>query len=332
MNWYLQSNDNSNISKNTKIKYVRNLSEFKFNLNKEETNKLQNKVKENVYAIGYGLKYMELQDMDYITKLSLVEKGIINSKFAFKNPKGGSILINDEENICIMIGGEEHLQIQVFSAGMDLENTLNLAIEIDEKMGDILGYAVSKRYGYLTNNLSYLGTGLKASVILHLPALVMTRNKSKIFDTVENFGISIKEVNGKESNMFEISNKHTLGISEKEIARNLKVIVQTIIDQEKQARKLLVKDEINLSDLIYRSYGILTNCRKISEKEAKELLSDIKLGVDLGILDELTDLKVQKLLLYSKPANLQKYLGAQYTKEELEQKRAEMIKQIVKEN
>lgn len=332
MNWYLQSSDNSNIAKNTKIKLYRNISGFKFNLSKEDTKRLEDKIKENVYSIGYGLKFMELKDMDYITKLSLVEKGIIDTKFAFKNPKGGSILINDDENVCIMIGGVEHLQIQVFSAGMDLENALNLAIEIDEKVGDILGYAVSKKYGYLTNNLSNLGTGLRVSVSLHLPALARTRNTSKVFDTVENFGISIKEIEGKNSNMYQISNKHTLGISEKEIARNLKVIVQTIIEQEKQARKLLIKDDINLSDLIYRSYGILANCKKISEEETKELLSNIKLGVDLGILTELTDLKVQKLFLYSKPANLQKYLGGQYAKEELEQKRADMIKQIIKEN
>ena len=268
--------------------------------------------------------------MDEITKMSLVEKGLMNSNFAIK--RYGSILINDEENICIMIGGENHLEIQVFNAGLDLENTLNLAIELDEKIGETLGYAVSKKYGYLTSTLNNIGTGLKASVIVHLPALAKTRNTRKVFDAIGDFGISIKEVYKGKSDIYQISNKHTLGISEKEIVKNLKVIVQTVIEQERQARKLIAKDEIGLSDLIYRSFGILSNCRKISNEETRELLSNIKLGVDLGILDELTDVKVQKLYLYSKPANLQKYLGQKHDKEELEIKRAEVIKQIIKEN
>lgn len=331
MNWYLYNGENSDIVKSTKIKFSRNLSEFKFNLkSKEEIEKLENKVKENLYNIGYGLKFLKLQDMDEITKMSLVEKGLMNSNFAIK--RYGSILINDEENICIMIGGENHLEIQVFNAGLDLENTLNLAIELDEKIGETLGYAVSKKYGYLTSTLNNIGTGLKASVIVHLPALAKTRNTRKVFDAIGDFGISIKEVYKGKSDIYQISNKHTLGISEKEIVKNLKVIVQTVIEQERQARKLIAKDEIGLSDLIYRSFGILSNCRKISNEETRELLSNIKLGVDLGILDELTDVKVQKLYLYSKPANLQKYLGQKYDKEELEIKRAEVIKQIIKEN
>lgn len=331
MNWYLYSNENSDVVKSTKIKFSRNLSEFKFNLkSKEEIEKLENKVKENLYDIGYGLKFLRLQDMDEITKKSLVEKELISSSFAIK--RYGSILINDEENICIMIGGEDHLKIQVFSAGLDLENTLNLAIELDEKIGELLGYAVNKKYGYLTSSPSNIGTGLKASVRVHLPAISKTRNTRKVFDAIGDFGINIKEVYKGKGDMYQISNKKTLGISEKEIVKNLKVIVQTVIEQERQARKLIAQDEINLSDLIYRSFGILSNCRKISSEEEIELLSNIKLGVDLGILDELTDVKVQKLYLYSKPANLQKYLGQKYDKEELEIKRAEVIKQIIKEN
>ena len=118
---------------------------------------------------------------------------------------------------------------------------------------------------------------------------------------------------------------------EKEIIKNLQVIVQKVIEQERQARKLLAKDELELEDIIYRSYGVLTNCRKISYEEARDLLSDIKLGTDLGILPELTDLKVQKLNLYIKPASLQKYLGKQYEVIERDIKRAEVIKQIINE-
>lgn len=336
MNWYLQSSENSDVAKSTRIRLARNLNEFKFNLEKrEDIEKLENKVKEGLYSIGYGLKFFRLKDMDDITKMSLVEKNLISPEFVLKRSETGSILINDEENICIMIGGQDHLNIQVFNCGLDLENTLNLAIELDEKIGNILGYAISKKYGYLTSCPSDVGTGLKASVMVHLPALSKTKNTRKILEAIDSFGMNIRGIYGENSqiqgDMYQISNKQTLGITEKEIIKNLQVIVQKVIEQERQARKLLTKDELELEDIIYRSYGILTNCRKISYEETRDLLSDIKLGTDLGILPELTDLKVQKLYLYTKPANLQKYLGRQYEAIERDIKRAEVIKQIINE-
>ena len=336
MNWYLQSNENCDVVKSTRIRLARNVNEFKFNLqSKEEQKKLENKVKDNLYAIGYGLKFLKLKDMDDITKMSLVEKNLISPEFALKRNETGSILINDDENICIMIGGKDHLNIQVFSCGLELENTLNLAIELDERMGDILGYAISKKYGYLTSSPSDVGTGLRASVMVHLPALSKTKNTRKILEAIDSFGMNIRGIYGENSqiqgDMYQISNKQTLGITEKEIIKNLQVIVQKVIEQERQARKLLAKDELDLEDIIYRSYGVLTNCRKISYEETRDLLSNIKLGTDLGILPELTDLKVQKLYLYTKPANLQKYLGRQYEAIERDIKRAEVIKQIINE-
>lgn len=336
MNWYLQSSENSDVVKSTRIRLARNLQEFKFNLtNKEDIVALENKVKESLYNIGYGLKFFRLKDMDDITKMSLVEKNLISPEFALNKNETGSILIDDEENICIMIGNEDHIEIQVFNCGLDLDNTLNLAIEIDEKIEEILGYAVNKKYGYLTACPNNIGTGLRASVMVHLPALSKTKNTKKVLEAINSFGINIRGVYGENTestgDMYQISNKQTLGISEKEIIQNLHVIVEKIIKQERQARKILAKDDIALEDLIYRSYGILSNCRKISSEEARELLSNIKLGTDLGILKELTDLKVQKLYLYTKPASLQKYLGKQYEAIERDIKRAEVIQQIMKE-
>lgn len=334
MNWYLQSGKDSDVAKSTRIRFARNIQGFKFNLKtKEEIEKLENKIEENIFSIGYGLKFLKLKDMDNITKQSLVEKNLISPDFE-KN-ENGSILINDEENICIMIGGEDHLQIQVFNCGLDLKNVLNLAIEVDNKLNEVLGYSINKKYGYLTASPVNVGTGLRASVMVHMPALSKTKNIRKILEAINNFGMNIRGVYGENSesssDMYQISNKQTLGISEEEIVENLNAIVTKVIDQERKARKLLTKDELDLEDLIYRSYGILSNCRKISSKETLNLLSNIKLGTDLGILRELTDFKVQKLYLYTKPANLQKYLGERYEKLEREEKRAEVIKEIINE-
>lgn len=333
MNWYLQSGKESDIASSTRIRFSRNIKGYKFNLTKKELQDLENKIKENVYLIGYGLNFLKLEDMDDITKLSLVEKGLVNFKFAFKSNNIGAILINDEENICIMIGEEDHLKIQVFSSGLELENALNLAIEIDKKIDDIFGYSVSKQYGYLTACPNNLGTGLKASVKLHLPALAKTRNTEKVLEAINNFGINIKGVYDEEGHivgdMYEISNKKTLGITENEIIQNIKIIVEKVIKQERKARRFLANEGIEVEDLIYRNYGILTNCRKITMEEAQNLLSTVKLGVDLGILKELSDLQIQKLYLYIQPGNLQKYFGEQYERLDREIKRAEMIKQVI---
>ena len=335
MNWYLQSGKESDVAISTRIRFSRNINGYSFNLSSDELESLENKIKESIYEIGYGLKYLRIKDMDEITKISLLEKNLVTEEFLNKNQDRKSILINDEENICIMIGEEDHLKIQVYSAGLELENTLNLAIELDKKIEEVLGYCVSKKYGYLTAYPSNLGTGLKASVMLHLPALRKTNNIKKVLQVISNFGVEMKGISSKEGNLigdiYQISNKQTLGLTEEEIAKNIKVIAEKIIKNERQARKYLANEGIDLEDEIYRSFGIFTNCKKITEEETLELLSNIKLGVDLGILREVTDLQVQSLYLYTKPANMQKKLGETLGKIEQDVKRAEIIKQIFKE-
>lgn len=166
-----------------------------------------------------------------------------------------------------------------------------------------------------------------------MPALKKTRSIDKVLHAVSNFGINIRGIYGENSksigDMYQISNKKTLGITEQEIVKNLKIVVEKIVKQEREARKFLCKDSLELEDEVYRSYGILSNCRKITSEETSKLLSNIKLGTDLGILKEMTDLKVLKMYIYNKPANLQKYLGEQYDTLERDIKRAEVIKQII---
>ena len=335
MNWYLQSSEDCDVVKSSRIRLARNLNGFKFNLeNKSEIEQLENKIKDNLYSIGYGLKYLKLKDMDDITKMSLVEKNLISPEFALNKSETGSILINDEENICIMIGGKDHINIQVFNCGLDLENTLNLAIEIDKKIEDLLGYAINKKYGYLTSSLGDIGTGLKASVIVHLPALAKTKNIRKVLEAISSFGMNIRGMYGEnnqvQGDIYQISNKQTLGITEQDIAKNMKAIVDKVIEQERLARKYLCKNSLELEDKVYRALGILTNARFISSEEAETLMSKVKLGTDLGIISELDDAKVKKLELYIKPANLQKYYGRVMDEVERDSMRAKVIKEIIK--
>ena len=336
-NWYLQNGKDSDVVISSRVRLVRNLNGFKFlsKCSKEEQEKILEKIKEIVPSLGYGLKYLKLEDIDDVTKLSLVEKHLISPEFVMNNNAKKAIIVNEEENICIMLNEDDHIKLQVFSAGQELENLMNLAIELEEKIGEILDYSYNKNFGYLATSPIDIGTGMKASVIVHLPALTYTGNLSKVLRIVNNFGMSVKGLYGEgtqnQGDMYLISNNQTIGVTEKEIIANVKNIAEKVIEQERTARKFLGKNSLELEDKVYRSYGVLTYATKLSSDECKKLLSDVKLGVDLGIIKELNDSKIKKLELYTKSGNLQKYFGKTLEGYEREIKRAEVIKQIINE-
>ena len=337
LNWYLQSGDNSDVVRSSRIRLARNIADFPFEIKCDKNKKAEiiKIIEDSIIGNKYGLKLLKLKDMDEITIKSLLEKRLISPDFVKENDDQKAILINDEENICVMIHTEDHLRLQVFSSGLELDNLLNLIVELDEFLQEKLNFAYSEKYGFLTACPIEAGTAMKASVMVHLPALTTTGNIGKVLEIVNNFGMNVSGVHGEgtksEGDLYQISNKQTLGISEKEIIKKLKLITDKIMEQERMARKYLAKNRIDLEDRLYRAYGILVNCRRISESECKDLLSKVKLGTDLGIISELTDLKVNKLLLYTNSANIQKYLGKKLEGLELDAKRAEVIKTIAKE-
>ena len=332
-NWYLQNGKDSDVVISSRVRLARNLADFPFKdkAKQEDLEQILKKIKEIVPSIGYGLKYIELRNIDNITKLTLIENHLISPEFATN--KNGAILINDEENICIMINEEDHIRIQVFSSGQELEELLNLAIEIDEKIDGLVTYATNEKYGYLTSCPTNVGTGLRASVMVHLPALTLTGNIEKVLNVVNNFGMNIRGVYGEgtqsKGNIYQISNNQSLGLIEKEIIKNIKTITEKVIEQERLARKYLTKRQIDLEDRVYRAYGILANAMKLSSEECRKLLSDVKLGTDLGIIKELDDMKVSKLETYTKPGNLKKYLAKELDAYDRDIERSKVVKQIL---
>ena len=334
LNWYLETtNEDTVIS--TRIRIARNISGIPFinKMTQEDAYNVINTIKNAIQNINYGLKIFLLKDMHHITKLSLIEKHIISPEFALNKTNLGAIAINEEENICIMINEEDHLRIQTFSAGLNLENALYLATEIEKKLGENINYAYNEKYGFLTSCPSNVGTALRTSIMMHLPALTKTKNIGKVLNVLNSFEMNIRGVYGEgtssKGNIYQISNKQTLGVTEEETIQNLKAIIDRLIEQEKLGRKMLTKKPIELEDEIYRAYGIFTNCRKISSDECTMLLSKIRLGVDLGIIKEITNAKVNKLEIYTKPANLQKQLGQVMDGYTRDIKRADIIKQII---
>lgn len=338
MNWYLTSGKDSDVVLSSRVRIARNLKDIPFNLKSSIQNYEQviDTVQKALNSIKINLKLIKLKDMDDLTKMSLVEKHLISPDFVLNKNKIGAIALNEEENICIMLNEEDHLRIQILGSGFDLTNNLNLAYEIEENLSKHLNYAFSSKYGFLTSCPTNVGTGLRISVMVHLPAITATGNIQKILEVVNDFGMNIRGVYGEgtesRGNVYQISNKTTLGLTEEEINKNISIITEKIIEQERLARKYLTKNSIELEDKLYRAYGVLANAKKMSSSECNSLLSDVRLGVDLGIIKELTDLKVNKLELYTKPANLQKYLGQVLDEYERDIARANIIKQIIEEN
>lgn len=333
MNWYLENGKESDVVIYSKVELARNLKEYPFSkkMTLQQRNSLLENMKYITPSLGYGLKYFSLQDMDDVTKISLVERKLLTYDIV-RQKEPLAIIMNDDENICIIVGGENHINIQVFQTGLDLSNIMNLAIEIDEKLDSQLLFSCNEKYGYLTASPMNCGTGLKASTIVHLPALKATNNIGKIINIIHNFGMIVtneydEDIEGKEK-IYKISNHQTIGITEQDIIKSVENITKKVIEQERNIRKYLGKNQIELEDKVYRSFGILTNAKKLTGKEAEELLSDVKLGTDLGIISELNDVKVKKMMLYAKDANLLKRIGKLSNQLETDIKRAEIIKQI----
>lgn len=333
MNWYIQTGKDGDVVLNSKINYSRNLRNYRFETkNLKEIQEIENLVKSNISALGYNLNFLKIKDMDELTIKSLIEKGLIDESYLNDNV---SIFVNDEENICIVLNSQDHIEIQVFNSGKDLENTFNLAKELDQKLESKLDIAKSKKYGYLTTYPINVGTGMRVTIDLHLPGLTKTGNIRKVSQTINNFGLNFSAKYIKDSkaigDIYQISNKQTLGISEETIINNIIAITDKLIDQERQARKLLGKNQIELEDMIYRKYGILINARKLRWEETMDLLSDVKMGVDLGLIKEINDSQISKIYFYINNANLQKYFGENLETYDRDIKRSELIKQIINE-
>lgn len=336
-NWYLQNGKDSDVVISTRVRLARNINGFNFEsrCSKEEKGKIVEKINVIVANLGYGLKLLRMKDIDDVTKQALVEKHIVSPEFANNKDENCVILLNDEENICIMINEEDHLRMQFFGEGLAIKELMGLAVELDQKLEKFIEYAYSEKYGYLTACPTNVGTGLRVSVMVHLPGLAKTGNLNKILHIVNNLGMSVRGVYGEGSqsigDMYQISNNQTLGITEQDIEKNMKLVTDKIIEQERIARKYLGKDQMRFADKVYRSFGVLTNAVVLTSEECIELLSDVKLGTDMGIIKELDDKKVKEMYLYTKPSNLQKYYGKMMETDERDLRRAELIKKIVAE-
>ena len=331
MSWYLEEGKDSDVVISSRVRIARNMKDHKFvaKASEEELEKILEIIKEN--NPDASLHFVKLSDLDVNLQSSLVEKHVI-SKELLEVEKAG-ILINDAEDICIMINEEDHLRIQVLKPGLNLQETLKIAEELDDKFSEKIEMAYDEKYGYLTACPTNLGTGLRASCMLHLPALRLTGRIHKVLEIVNKVDLNVRGVYGEGTeavgDLYQVSNKVSLGVTEDEIVSNITMIVQKLIEQERKAREYLKSRGIDFEDSICRAYGTLVNAKKLSYAECVELVSMVRLGISMGMIEEINQRKINEIAIFTKPATLQKCLKKELNAEERDIERCNLIRQLV---
>ncbi|MDD6762477.1 MAG: protein arginine kinase [Clostridiales bacterium] len=331
MIWYNDLNDGIVIS--TRVRLARNLDKTPFpaalndSKKAEVTKKLNASVFESNSTLAKDFESINLDKLNRTEKISLLEEHLISPQMV--DGSGHSVLVNKNKTMSIMFMEEDHIRLQVIMGGYCVDEAYDLADKVDDVLEESLTYAFDERYGYLTACPTNAGTGLRASVMMHLPGLVMTGNIARVLQSVSGVGIAVRGLYGEGTNaegcLYQISNQVTMGLTEKEIIDKLKAVVNKIADMEKQARDILEKNhKPELEDKLFRSYGVLKYARSISSAEAKTMLSDVMLGQNMGIIK--CDGKLTPIELMVKTAPSVIMAGKELTPAERDRQRAELIR------
>ena len=331
MNWYKNKGNEGDIVLSTRVRLARNLTEYPFPGRLDESQKkdianLVNNIlsQENTF----DLDFIDMSALSPAETVSLAEKHLISPEFAC-DTLVRSLLLSKDEDISIMICEEDHIRIQTVYPGLSLSEAFETALKIDEILENEISYAFDENLGYLTQCPTNIGTALRASVMLHLPALSKKGAMQRLSTTVAKLGLTLRGSYGEGSeisgDIYQLSNQVTLGISEEAAITNLNSIAMQIIAQEKQTRALLVKDEDYL-DRIYRAYGILKSAYKLTSKELMNLISYVRVGVSEGILDIPTE-KLRSLTVLLQPATLNASSGKILTQTERDILRSQKVRE-----
>ncbi|ABP67946.1 ATP:guanido phosphotransferase [Caldicellulosiruptor saccharolyticus DSM 8903] len=320
----------------SRIRLARNLSDvpFTIKMNDYDAGLVIDRVRDVISKNKqYKFDFYEIRKLPLLKRQVLIEKHLISPALVSSKIKS-AVAIDQNENISIMINEEDHLRIQVLYRGQNIQMAWEDANRIDDFLEEHLPYAYDETWGYLTSCPTNVGTGLRASFMLHLPALTLLGYMKEIIETITKLGIAVRGFYGEGSevvgNLYQISNQITLGQPEEDIIANVISITNQIIEQERQARlKLLNENRAFIEDKVYRSFGILKYARNISSNEALRLISDVRMGISMGIIKEVTIDKIDVLLNLIQPAMIQDYFGREMTPEERDIKRAELIRKIL---
>jgi len=337
--WIDEEGPLNDIVISSRIRLARNLEEYPFPIaltskkSKEVIKKINDAIVEGNTVLKKDFSLVEMDKISDNDKQVLIEKHLISPSLIEK-PNKSAVLLNKDESISIMINEEDHLRIQCLYPGFQLNEAWDLANKIDDVLEENMRYAFDEKIGYLTSCPTNVGTGIRASVMVHLPALSITRYIDRILQAVSQIGLTVRGLYGEgteaEGNIYQISNQVTLGRTEEEIIDTLKEVTRQIINKERDARTtLLSNNRIKLEDKICRSFGILSNARILTSKEALALMSDIRLGIDLGIIKNIDIKIINNLMVDIQPGILQKIHGRSLSASERDVERANLIRKRI---
>jgi protein arginine kinase len=321
--WLRGSGPQSDIVISSRIRLARNLADFPFiaratDSDRDEIGRILRERVEKLHVTGRfagQLIYVDVRALEEVDRKFLVERQLISREHAEAEGARG-VVIDPREQVSVMINEEDHLRIQVMKSGLDLTAAWEQINELDDLIEARVTYAYNDRFGYLTACPTNVGTGIRVSVMLHLPALVITRQIDKVFRSLQKISLAVRGLYGEGSqatgDFYQVSNQVTLGLSEDELIKKVADVVPVLIDYERQARDFLIREsQETLHDRVSRAYGILRNAQTISSEETMHLLSSVRMGVNLGLINDLEIPTVNQLFIHTQPAHLQKLAGVE---------------------
>ncbi|QCR34225.1 protein arginine kinase [Lysinibacillus sp. SGAir0095] len=320
----------------TRIRLARNLDGYRFPLSFTENeahqiDEMVNEALNSIKAEGHKFSHFTIKEMPALQRQVLVEKHLISPLLA-KKEKSASVHISNDEAISIMVNEEDHLRIQCLAPGLQLAETYANAYKLDSKLEVHLPYAFNESFGYLTSCPTNVGTGLRASVMMHLPALTMSKQIKVVTQMLARLGMVVRGIYGEGSenlgNIYQISNQVTLGKSEEEILKDLQEVALQIIKNERGAREALLKNSrIILEDRFNRSLGTLKYARIMTSEEAASCLSNVRLGVDVGIIKDVPLNVLNECMILIQPGFVQQYAGTTLQASERDMYRAKLLRE-----
>lgn len=331
--WTTALGEQADVVLSSRIRLARNFDQYPFPLKQTQESGPQVLAMMSQFALQHqGFAFYDLQQVRPLEKQVLVEKHYMSPAHSKENGFRGLVL-DDCGTVSIMVNEEDHLRIQCFAPGLDLQRLWQKASVLDDQIEQNFDYAFSQRWGYLTSCPTNLGNGLRGSVMVHLPGLAMTK-RLKVLDQLSHVGMTVRGLFGEGSqasgNLFQLSNQITLGQSEEDMIDNLTAVVQQIVKEERQSRLLLRQHYgIQLEDQVWRALGILSHSRCISGAEALQLISQLRLGHSLGYLEHLSLEQINQLYLFAQGAYLQVLHQEEMDSLQRDQKRAEEMRRIL---
>lgn len=315
--WLRGSGPDSDIVVSSRIRLARNLADYPFirKCTAMDRAAIEKTLRERLRQIrGWNdVGYLDVNSLEQMDRQFLVERQLISREHAEgEGPRG--VAIDPNEQFSVMVNEEDHLRIQVMHSGLDLDGVWQQTNSIDDQLEEHVTYAFHERLGYLTACPTNIGTGMRVSVMLHLPALVLTEQIEKVFRSLQKISLAVRGLYGEGSqamgDFYQVSNQITLGKSEEQLIAQVGEVAPAIIEYERKARNYLIKEgHRDLHDRVSRAHGLLCTAQTISSEETMQLLSSVRMGVNLGLISDIEISTINKLFIHTQPAHLQKLSG-----------------------